>query len=503
MAAHREIEQTYAPGPDARLPRLTDLPGVSALGDPRVDVLEAVYFDTADFALTRAGLTLRRRTGGADEGWHLKVPADAGRDEIRVGLGRSSRYPPADLRRTVVAWTMNAPLEPIATIRTRRTRRDLNAGDGTVLAEIADDEVAGIPAGAAVPVAWREWELELVDGDPDLLTAADALMADAGVLPSEVQRKIERVLGDRLPSALALPEVGKQLPAARVLERRLIRQVAELRRRDSQMRRHLDEGVHHARIACRRLRSALATYRPLVDREVTDPVRDEIQWLQGALAAARDSKVVRERLHHMIDEEQDDAVIGPVRARLDATFDDRARRAWALVDETLSSDRYLELLATLDRLVADPPWTEKAALPAEDVLPSRVRKEWRRLKRRMALLDEADDRDAELHEVRKDAKRLRYAAEAVHPVWGKDAKRLAKAAKKLTSHLGERQDTTMSRPQLLEIASAADAAGESSVTWGVLLVREEERAAELDAELPAHEKAVSRKKLRRWLRSAG
>jgi CHAD domain-containing protein len=301
----------------------------------------------------------------------------------------------------------------------------------------------------------------------------------------------------------SLPVVGKDLPAGRVLERRLVRQTAELKRCDSQMRRHRDEGVHHARVACRRLRSALATFRPLVDREVTDPVRDEIQWLGRALADARDSKVVRERLRKMIDEEPDDAVVGPVLSRLDATFDERARVAWRLVDETLASDRYLALLTALDRLLADPPWTEKAGLPAEEVLPSRVRKEWRRLKRRMAAVEESEERDAELHQVRKDAKRLRYAAEAVHTVWGKDAKRLAKAGKLLTSHLGERQDTVMSRPGLLEIAADADAAGESSVTWGVLLVREEERAAELDATLPDLWKKVSRKKLRRWLRSAG
>jgi CHAD domain-containing protein len=502
MADHREIEQTYAPGPDARLPELTDLPDVSALGDPRVDLLEAVYFDTADLALTRAGVSLRRRTGGADEGWHLKVPADVGRDEIRVGLRRARHHPPADLRRNVVAWTLNAPLEPIATIQTRRTRRDLVAGDGTVLAELADDEVTGTPEGASGPVLWREWELELVDAGPELLSAADKLMADAGVLPDEVQRKIVRVLGARFTQT-SLPEVGRGRPAGRVLERRLTRQIAELKRCDSQMRRHRDEGVHHARVACRRLRSALATFRPLVDREVTDPVRDEIQWLGRALADARDSTVVRERLREMIEEEPDDAVVGPVFSRLDTTFDERATAAWRLVDETLASERYLALLTALDRLLTDPPWTEKARLPAEEVLPTRVRKEWRRLKRRMASAQEAEDPDAELHEVRKDAKRLRYAAETVHTVWGKDAKRLAKAARKLTSHLGERQDTVMSRPGLLEIAADADAAGESSVTWGVLLVREEERAAELDASLPALWKKVSRKKLRRWLRSAG
>ena len=498
MAEHLEVERTYAPGPDARLPELTGLPGVARVGRPRVDELQAVYYDTADFALTRAGLSLRRRTGGTDEGWHLEIPAGEGREELRASLRRARHCPPAELRRLVVAWTLNAPLEPVATIQTRRTRCGLVAGDGTALAELADDQVTGTPEGGTGPVVWREWELE--SASRELLEAADQLMADAGITRDTVQRKIVRVLGERLPAEPPLPEVGPDLPAGRVLQRRLIRQVRELKRCDSQIRRGRDAGVHEARIACRRLRSALATYRPVVDREVTDPLREEIQWLGHALEDARDAEVVRERLRVLVDAEAADAVIGPVRSRLDATFDARARTGWALVEDTLSSDRYFELLAALDRLAADPPWSELAGLPAKEVLPSRVRKEWRRTKRRMAGVAQAEDRDAELHEVRKDAKRLRYAAEAVHPVWGKDAKRLAKAAKKLTSHLGERQDTVMSRPELLEIAASADAAGEGSVTWGVLLVREEERVAELDADLPALWKKVSRKKLRRWLR---
>ena len=77
-----------------------------------------------------------------------------------------------------------------------------------------------------------------------------------------------------------------------MVQRRLAKQVAELLRRDSEIRRGKDEGVHRARVACRRLRSALATFRPLVDREVTDPLRDEIKWLGSRLAGARDTKVV-------------------------------------------------------------------------------------------------------------------------------------------------------------------------------------------------------------------
>ena len=85
-------------------------------------------------------------------------------------------------------------------------------------------------------------------------------------------------------NAAAQGQAGK--PAARAVQRRLAKQVAELLRRDSEIRRGEDEGVHRARVACRRLRSALATFRPLVDRDVTDPLRDEIKWL-GLAAGGR------------------------------------------------------------------------------------------------------------------------------------------------------------------------------------------------------------------------
>ena len=83
------------------------------------------------------------------------------------------------------------------------------------------------------------------------------------------------------------------------------------------------EGLHKARIACRRLRAALATYRPLLDREVTDPLRTEVEWLGRSLAEARDATVVRDRLRALIDAERPDVVVGPVRARLDTSMRER------------------------------------------------------------------------------------------------------------------------------------------------------------------------------------
>jgi CHAD domain-containing protein len=294
-------------------------------------------------------------------------------------------------------------------------------------------------------------------------------------------------------------EVGEGLPAGRVLHRHLVLQVEELERQVHAVRRGEDEGVHRARVACRRLRAVLATYRPLLDRDVTDPIREEVRWLGRSLSDARDATVVRERLQGMVDAEPPDVVTASARARLDTTYVEQRRAAWAVVDATLSSDRYLSLVDALDRLVTSPPFTDRAEQPAGEVLPPLVRKDWQRLKRRVAAVATAEDPDVAWHDVRKRGKRLRYSAEPLEQVWGTDAKLLANAAKDLTSHLGERQDTVMSRPVLLEIAAAADAAGETSVIWGVLVARDEERRAELDQEFAALWETVSRKQLRCWL----
>jgi CHAD domain-containing protein len=466
--AHREIERTYAPAEGSGLPVLTRLPGVAAIGESTAAEMSAAYFDTADLALTRAGVSLRRRAGGADEGWHLKVPAGRGRDEIQLPL-TDEQQPPRELVELVLGWTRGATLGQVATIRTRRSTYPLLDGAGAVLAEVADDHVSGSAADGVASVAWREWEVELVDGTPDLLAAADELMATIGVSPSAVQR-------------------------------RLADQVAELLRRDSEIRRGKDEGVHRARVACRRLRSALATFRPLVDRDVTDPLRDEIKWLGSQLAGARDARVVRERLTDLLREESPAA--GAAQQRIDDTYVRRREVANHVVATTLASERYLDLLAALDRLVTEPPWTDAARSDARDVMPPRVRKDWKRLRRRVEsaqAVEVGEDRDLAMHEARKAAKRLRYGAEVLRPVAGKDAKRLVKAAKRVTTLLGERQDTVMSRAGLEDLASQADAAGEDSFVFGRLHAREEQRAADLDEEFTEVWAKVRRPRLRRWL----
>ena len=122
--------------------------------------LSAVYYDTEDLRLTRSKITLRRRTGGDDAGWHLKVPARAGaRTEVRLPLGRAARTVPEPLRRMVRVHSRGALLRPVAEISTDRTVRRLVDATGQVLAEVADER--GVSP-QQVALAWELAQSEVV-----------------------------------------------------------------------------------------------------------------------------------------------------------------------------------------------------------------------------------------------------------------------------------------------------------------------------------------------------
>ena len=195
MAEHLEIEQKFDVDAGFERPSFSGLPGVSA-ADPVLHHLSATYFDTADGRLAASKITLRRRTGGTDEGWHLKLPAGAGaRREVHAPLGPADREVPETLAARVADVTGGQPLAPIARLNTERTVVTLTGSDGRVVAEVADDVVTAsrLPA-AGDPLRWREVEVEVPEADPELQrAAADALFA-AGARPAGHGSKLARVL---------------------------------------------------------------------------------------------------------------------------------------------------------------------------------------------------------------------------------------------------------------------------------------------------------------------
>jgi CHAD domain-containing protein len=515
---HHEIEIKLDADPGFALPDLTTLPGVGSVGAAAEHQLEATYLDSADYRLIRGGSTLRRRTGGTDEGWHLKlkqpIKGDAdSRLEIQKPLGRSVRTVPPALLGLVRVQLRGAEVNPVALISTTRTVRELHAEDGTVLAEVADDLVSAHSLGAeTTAVSWREIEVELVGGDLELLEAARRALLAAGARPSDVHSKISRALGDRLgtptpedvdavvettdelliepvkpkkaakkKSALKTVKVLRPVEqvvvvpvaAGDVAQEYLAGQFAQLVAMDPRVRLSTEDAVHQMRVATRRLRTALATFRPVFQEGSVTALREELKWLgSDVLGPVRDAEVIREKLLADVAELPAELVLGPVARRIRLELNAEYKTSHKAAIAELDGDRYLALIEALEKFVTDPPFTEQAVDPAAEVLRKLVRKSVRRVRNQAGLLAGevvgSPEHDFHLHEVRIKAKRARYTAEAAKPVVGKPAKNLAQAMEALQETLGDHQDGVVQRQWLRELAVRSFGAGENGFTFGLL-----------------------------------
>lgn len=499
-----EIEDTYAVGDETPVPHLERLDGVATVEDGGTHELEATYFDTEDLVLAAAGISLRRRTGGTDAGWHLKLPTKRGRFEIHEPLSRAVRTVPKPLRTLVVAHTRGSTLAPVAVVRTRRHVHRLLDEEGVVLAELCDDRVSTEVVGETAEASWREWEIELVQADDAWLESAAALVGKTGGRPSRTS-KLRLALGERVPvpSETVLPEPTRKRPASLVVQRRLRAQVEAMRRNDPLVRHDAPDAVHQMRVAVNRLRYALASYRPVLVREQTDGIRDELKWLAAALGEPRDAEVMRQRLEQMLADEDPEVVRGAGYERMDQEMGEQYSLARARMLHALGSDRYFALLDRLDELSTDPPWRGKAAVPVHAVLRKRVRHDYERLAQRVAHAVGAEDEEREhlLHEARKAAKRVRYATEVLGGVYGKPATRFVKAMKRVQSHLGDHHDASVTQDRLRELGDEAARTGDNAFVFGALHAREERALSDADERFVREWAHASKKKLRRWLTS--
>jgi hypothetical protein len=182
---------------------LPDLTRVARMERDQPVMLRATYYDTADGALAAARMTLRRRTGGKDEGWHLKTPEGAdGRREHQAPLGDAAvAQPPAELLEPVRSIVGDAPVGEIARLHTERIVVKLTRDDREI-AEIADDVVSATDVRTGILRVWREWECELLDGAPEedeerlgLLDRIEGLLLSAGARPATAVSKLARATG--------------------------------------------------------------------------------------------------------------------------------------------------------------------------------------------------------------------------------------------------------------------------------------------------------------------
>lgn len=498
---YTEIERKFDVLESTVSPSFDGLAMVARVERTPSHTLDAVYYDTPERDLAARRITLRRRTGGSDEGWHLKLPAAQGaRTEVRAPLGSAADEVPDELCDLVLAIVRDRPLTPVARITTHRAVDYLYDADGAVVAEFCDDDVSGWAQGGDDEQRWREWEIELAAGagedGADLLDRLANRLLDAGAVPAGHGSKLARVLAAAQPD---VPDVSdseaSEGPTSRdPLHQAVAEQVEALLEWDRAVREDAYDSVHQMRVATRKIRSLLQSDKDafgVSDEAGNAWILDELRALAAVLGVARDAEVLAERYERALDSLPKELVRGPVRERL---VDGARRQYTAGLRRSLlamRSPRYFRLLDGLESLVA----AEPAPRPDEtEPGTATIESAYKRVRKaaKAAAKASEDDRDEALHRIRKGAKRLRYTAAAT------GAGKVSDRAKAVQTLLGDHQDSVVSRNHLSRQAEAAHAAGEDTFTYGLLYQLEDDLARrsrdQLDDALKKLDKAVRRKR---------
>ncbi len=463
-----EIETKLEIEPDAPLPSLSrrkrlGTVGVAEVTDPVTHHLDAVYYDTERLDLLRSKITLRRRTGGADAGWHLKLPAlEGARTEIGLPLSAGDgEAVPAEIGALVLGAARGRVLRPVGRVVNDRTVRRLLDASGTELIEVADDHVTGRNLQDRTTRRWREIEAEIVKGTREQLAATVDILLSGGARPSTSPSKLARALG------YCAPEPRRGRTAGDVVVTYIGRQTDRLITADRAVREGSAVAALDARTAGHRIAAVLTVFAPLFDGAAAPRIRDALRTTASVFDPARDVQSARRRLVEQLAEEpapyRDRA-----RTRLEQACDRRLGAATARARACLDGDEYLTTLRALDDLVAAPPLTKRAQRAAPRELAALLTTGWDRLQElaESALADPS--RTSPLRDVGGWAATMRYAAESTVGALGPDAAVLASAIEELQESVEEHLDARLAAELLASLAVETDTDGVAGFIFGRL-----------------------------------
>jgi triphosphatase len=334
-------------------------------------------------------------------------------------------------------------MRPAFEVDVERTSFMLETGGGRI--EAAFDQGAIKANGEQLGV--RELELELKSGDRSaLFNLARAFVLLAPLHPSLIS-KPERghlLIGGAWGRAAksSKPRLAKDMTC-----RLAFQEICQTCLHDFHLNlRGLEksdnvEAFHQGRIAIRRLRAALALFKPMVIDIAYRRLRDELKWLAGLFGAARDMDVLRANLPPPAPGNQTSmrALAGDCEAK--------RLRAHQVVIDALDGERARILQVDLAVWIEDGRWHRQSSGIAEEPVPryaaARLRKRCEKLVKRGAGLAKVGP--SARHKIRIEAKKLRYMAEFFVDVPGvaKDRKRLKElinCCEKLQAALGVIRD---------------------------------------------------------------
>jgi inorganic triphosphatase YgiF len=421
--------------------------------------LVSVYYDTPKRSLRRAGMVLRVRRSDARFVQTLKTRDDGAlaRGEWETDIA-GAEPSPAALSDTPAAHILRSSGELAPQFTIEVLRRTLNLREAGSRIEIAFDEGTASAGDRRAP--FTELELELKSGTlEDLFSLARRISLGADLTVSFVT-KAERGFALATPprsraSKFEAPPLTKAMSAgeafawvARACLRQITANAEQLRRRPS------PEVLHQLRVALRRLRSLITTFKTVVADARAPALKAELKWLTGELDAARNLDVLLK---------------GDLRAAFagrDATPDLRdlgarlrgARRmAYVRAASAVESERFRRL--ALDLLV----WIEAGAWrrhgPREQPLGPFARAALDHQRRKILKKGRHVRRlrPDERHGLRIDAKKMRYATDVFAAVFDhpKRARRFVKSLKAVQDVLGELNDRVVGEALTQDVAAGA------------------------------------------------
>ena len=403
--------------------RLPHLPGIPL---PR-RLLTSTYYDTSQYDLAHARITLRRRVEHGKQAWQLKLPLMKDRQEIEI-VDRQS-VPPATFRDLLFLHLGQRRLVPVATLRVWRKGVRVRMDNASV-ADVTLDHVSVVKNGAEIQ-HFRELEIEQVNGNDSTLLDLERQLRRAGADDHDGRPKLFRALS--LPAPSPEPPPAPDAPVLDHVKQAFGRHVRWLLAHDPGARLGREpESLHQMRVATRQLRAVLRAASPLLVPEWADSLRDELRWLGQLLGPGRDLdvQVAYFRQESAALDARDRRPLTQFIAHLEA----QRNNAQEVLLSELKSARYLDLIRRLKQATQDPTVVESTVTLRD--LATREFKKLRKVIRRVG----ASPSNAKIHEIRIKTKRARYAAELAEPVVGKPATRFIKKAHAVQDVLGMHQD---------------------------------------------------------------
>ena len=403
--------------------RLPELPG-SPLPRRR---LTSTYYDTSQYDLARAGMTLRRRVERGKQVWQLKLPLMQDRQEIE--LADRQPFPPTMFRDLLFLSLGQRELVPVATLRVWRTGIRVRM-DHTPVADVTLDQVSVIKDGAVLQ-RFRELEIERIDGKDSALSDIERQLRRAGASDHDGHPKLFRALSLVAPGSE--PPPASNAPVMAHVRWAIAHHVRWLLAHDPGVRLGREpESLHQMRVATRQLRAVLRAAKPLLVPEWADSLREELRWLGQLLGPARDLDV---QLTYFREESakldaRDRRPLTPFIAHLEV----QRNNAQEILLNELKSERYLDLVRRLQQAAQEPTSVESTV-----TLRDLAKDEFTKLRDAIRRARPTPT-NATIHETRIKTKRARYAAELAEPAVGKPATRFINKARVVQDVLGMHQD---------------------------------------------------------------